>query len=298
MYTLITSIVIITSILVYIDASNHNIGKIPNVHGFWNMSAMGWFLSCLGLWIIAFPAYLFKRSELLAKAFEQPKQPGKIANFIALCLSAAGVIYIAISVIVLFFSQSVNDTTTENVSVPRATTVVQPTKITAEDMYAAKVRAAQSLHDVLPLIRPAMTDHQGNEISVSAAGLAMWMLNQPSNKLWAELNAMQDFSRKDVVKDISLYRGEKLCNRGSIIQILTDRSAGKPVYYGVLDVGVLNLNRFVAVGSSAGIVEGSAARFCGIIIGTHNYSNSLGGMIDAVEVVGLFDIPQNSRDDE
>jgi len=57
---------------VYLDATSHKIGKPPSGRGLFNMSAGGWAVACLLLWIIAFPAYLIKRKALIAKAAAEP----------------------------------------------------------------------------------------------------------------------------------------------------------------------------------------------------------------------------------
>ncbi len=59
MYTLVFIMVIGTSIWVLVDASQRKLGK--------GESAIVWFISCLLLWIIAFPWYLGKRSTYPSK---------------------------------------------------------------------------------------------------------------------------------------------------------------------------------------------------------------------------------------
>jgi len=69
---IITIIISISAVLVYIDATNHNIGKIPGQKGFFNMSAGAWASVTLLLWIAGFPLYLIKRNSLIAAAQEAP----------------------------------------------------------------------------------------------------------------------------------------------------------------------------------------------------------------------------------
>ena len=54
--------VIVTSIWVYIDAKAIGVQK-GQISGIANMGPVGWLFACLGIWIIAFPIYLAKRSE-------------------------------------------------------------------------------------------------------------------------------------------------------------------------------------------------------------------------------------------
>jgi hypothetical protein len=67
MEAVVLLVVIGTSIWVAIDASNIGARK-GLVKGIANMGPASWFLCCLLLWIITFPVYLAKRSEIKAAA--------------------------------------------------------------------------------------------------------------------------------------------------------------------------------------------------------------------------------------
>ena len=73
-YDLIALILITSSTWVYLDASGKEIGKHSDQKGFFNMSAGGWGASVLLFWLLAFPAYLVKRSDLIAEAQKHPVQ--------------------------------------------------------------------------------------------------------------------------------------------------------------------------------------------------------------------------------
>lgn len=60
---------------VYYDATKNKIGKIPRAKGFFNIQAGMWGVATLLLWILVFPAYLIKRSGLLEKTKQHPKEP-------------------------------------------------------------------------------------------------------------------------------------------------------------------------------------------------------------------------------
>lgn len=60
---LIFLIVIVTSIWVFFDAKKIGVKK-GQLKGVCNMGPGGWLAVCLFLWIIGFPMYLIKRSEL------------------------------------------------------------------------------------------------------------------------------------------------------------------------------------------------------------------------------------------
>lgn len=64
-----------SAFFVYYDASKNKIGKIQGEKGFFNMSAGGWALAALWIWIIAFPVYFIKRAKLIQKAQDNPKEP-------------------------------------------------------------------------------------------------------------------------------------------------------------------------------------------------------------------------------
>ncbi len=54
-----------TSIWAYFDANSIGVKK-GQLKGLADLSPVGWFFSCLLLWIIAFPLYLVKRTEYIA----------------------------------------------------------------------------------------------------------------------------------------------------------------------------------------------------------------------------------------
>lgn len=60
-------LILTTSVWVLIDASVLGVRK-GLVKGFFDMGPVGWFLVCLLLWIIGFPAYLAMRGKLKAAA--------------------------------------------------------------------------------------------------------------------------------------------------------------------------------------------------------------------------------------
>lgn len=138
---------------------------------------------------------------------------------------------------------------------------------------------------------PLMGNHHGDEPSAAAAALSIDLLRFPPSEVWTALEAVPDNSRAEIMKEASPYLGKKLCVRGVVVQIFGDRSAGKPIWYGVLSTS--GIVRFVAVGSSQGIVENTPARFCGFVTGLHGYDTQLGGSTVGVEAVGVFDLAAN-----
>jgi hypothetical protein len=79
-------VIIGTSIWVAIDASNIG-ARRGLVKGLANMGPAGWFFCCLLLWIIGFPVYLAKRSEIkaafaaLSVSVSTPSNVGQVAQY-------------------------------------------------------------------------------------------------------------------------------------------------------------------------------------------------------------------------
>jgi hypothetical protein len=69
--TLIVLVVSASSVWVYLDATKHKIGKIPD-GGPFNSSAGLWGTATLLLWIIVLPMYLIKRRKMIERAQEHP----------------------------------------------------------------------------------------------------------------------------------------------------------------------------------------------------------------------------------
>lgn len=74
---IITLVVAISAVWVYLDATNHRIGKVPDAGGLFNMSAEAWGIATLFLWVVAFPAYLIKRNTLKQRAKSHPVTPSR-----------------------------------------------------------------------------------------------------------------------------------------------------------------------------------------------------------------------------
>lgn len=70
-----------TSIWVFIDARNIGVKK-GLITGIANMSPVMWLISCLFLWIIAFPIYLIKRPELKRAASADGADNGSVNGMV------------------------------------------------------------------------------------------------------------------------------------------------------------------------------------------------------------------------
>ena len=71
MNSILVAVIGVSSVWVYLDASKHRIGKLGG-KGFFNLSAGGWGVVTMMLWIVGFPSYLIKRSGLKATAEDMP----------------------------------------------------------------------------------------------------------------------------------------------------------------------------------------------------------------------------------
>ena len=118
---------------------------------------------------------------------------------------------------------------------------------------------------------------------------------------WAAMNmtladvqvAKNETSLKKVLKDSDAERGRRLCLRGSVTQIEKVNTGTGAIFGGLLRTGDWDMVSFMAARSTGELVEGSRARFCGVVTGRYSYSNAGGGTTHAVHLVGVFDLPEN-----
>lgn len=160
-----------------------------------------------------------------------------------------------------------------------------------EPTLAEKLAAETRVSSAVALLQPMMTDTV-NEMSPGAAALALW---SAKNLTWADLQTVPETKRSMVMKDPEAERGKRLCSTGTINEIQVDRTGGSPVYVGGMLTPGYDSVRFMAVGSTGALVENSGARLCGVVSGRFSYSNAAGGTTHAVQVVGMFDLPENKR---
>ena len=93
----LTLLIVVSWVWVYFDATRNKIGKVGDDIGIFNMHAGAWAIATIGLWIIAFPAYLIKRKSLIEKAKLNPVEPvGRQIKLVALDAAAFGVVVLII----------------------------------------------------------------------------------------------------------------------------------------------------------------------------------------------------------
>ena len=152
--------------------------------------------------------------------------------------------------------------------------------------------AIQTLPDAIAHLKPEMTDTT-NDVSPGAVLLATWAA---AHLHWSDIAVGRNETSFALVrKDSDAARGKRMCVRGEIVQIEKQELGDKTAFNGLLLSGDAEILSFLAVGSTGDLVEQSWARFCGVVIGTYDYSNSAGGEGHAVSTVGMFDLPENRK---
>lgn len=151
---------------------------------------------------------------------------------------------------------------------------------------AEVVAEAKTLDDALDVATALMSDTT-NEHSMGLYLLASW---SSKHMTWADVGvAKNETSTALVQKDSDAARGKRMCVSGEIIQI----SKTGDLFSGLLITSSYSIVSFFAVGSTGELVAQSHARFCGVVTGRFDYSNSGGGTGHAVDMVGMFNLPEN-----
>jgi hypothetical protein len=170
---------------------------------------------------------------------------------------------------------------------PSASATATPSAAPTVDPRDA-VKKIPTLAEALVAIKPKMSDTEG-DISEGTVLLASWGSDR---MLWADVAPKMDETSVPLVKkDPDEERGKRMCFAGFIVQI---EKAGK-AYSGLL-MGPPPLRQiiaFYAVRSTGDLVEHKDARLCGFVIGKYDYKNSGGGSSHAIQMVGMFDLPEN-----
>jgi hypothetical protein len=141
--------------------------------------------------------------------------------------------------------------------------------------------------------RPTMEDVGDGSISPGTLELVLWAA---SSLRWSDIapGSGAETSIRLVMKDSDAARGKRLCSRGRIIQIQKEKGTDPPVFSGILVTSSYDLVHFYAVGSTGELVEKDRARICGVVTGRYSYPNAGGGTGHAVDVVGMFELPENT----
>jgi hypothetical protein len=109
---------------------------------------------------------------------------------------------------------------------------------------------------------------------------------------WSDVDISADeTSFGKIKKDVNSERGKRMCWSGSIVQIQKVQDLN--VFYGLLSTSRGALISYRAARSTGELVGNSRARFCGFVTGLFDYSNSGGGTGHAIDMVGIFKLPEN-----
>ena len=148
----------------------------------------------------------------------------------------------------------------------------------------------KTLADAIASNRGSMGDTV-NTFSDGAQGLVYWGSERIE---WKDLVAVQKTKPGRVFKDSDEELGKLICTSGMIIEIAAAEMSDQ-VYVGELVNDSGDIFRFIALRSTGDLVQQSNARFCGIVTGKVDYANSMGGETHAIQLVGMFDLPENHK---
>lgn len=165
----------------------------------------------------------------------------------------------------------------------------EPPKKTSDELMNEQETATAAFAFAKPLMSDVTIDAKKNEGGVLFARWAS------AHLAWTDVYVANDETsfgkiRKDSEEEI----GKRMCISGSIIQIeVVKLDVGKKVSVGLLMSNGGNIYHFVNALSSGEIVQNKYARTCGFVVGAYSYANSGGGTSHGVDLVGIFDLPEN-----
>lgn len=91
---ILVSLIALSAVWVYLDATSTGIGKVPGAKSLFNISAGAWATLTLLFWIVGFPAYLMKRRALIERAKQTPVEiSGRVGK--TAVLAFAGALWVA-----------------------------------------------------------------------------------------------------------------------------------------------------------------------------------------------------------
>jgi hypothetical protein len=131
-----------------------------------------------------------------------------------------------------------------------------------------------------------MTD-RGSNLSLGSALLAVWA---QAHLQFSDVNLPNDeTSLERVQKNPGAERGRRLCAKGEIIRM----DEPEQTRWGNVNHGLLIERKipvyFMAVRGTGKLTKNTPARFCGVVTGTFDAP----GTHDAIQIVGMFDLPEN-----
>jgi hypothetical protein len=171
----------------------------------------------------------------------------------------------------------------------------QPVVAKAETEIAKRTAAvvgSGTYADAMRLASPLFADAV-NDVNPGAVMLAMWFSEHGS--LTDVAVSTDETSVRKARKDTDAERGKRLCARGRVVQIEKESVAGIAIWTGNIMTGNMDFVNFMAGGSTGELVQNDYGRLCGVVIGEYAFSNVSGGQTRSIQVVGMFDLPENRR---
>ena len=178
--------------------------------------------------------------------------------------------------------------TKEDAAPPAVAAVAAP--VAPAETPFQKLSKLQTYDEAVAFTKPMMEDSV-NKMDDGTALLALWAAK---NLQWRDVAvAKNETTFAAAMKDPDEARGKRLCVSGSLVQIEVEKTKMGKVFSGLLHDYSGHLYNFSAVRSTGDLVARSQARLCGVVTGKYDYANSGGGMGHAINVVGVFDLPEN-----
>jgi hypothetical protein len=173
---------------------------------------------------------------------------------------------------------------------PPLAATAAPVLAAPEKSVDEKVAESVTLPAALAFARPEMADSL-NRLDHGTLMLAVWSAR---HLRWSDVTvAPNETSFGAAMKDPDEARGRRMCVSGALIEIEIVKTTLGKLWDGLFQDYAQNLYKFSAAGSSGELVAESPMRFCGIVTGKYDYSNSGGGTGHAIKIVGMFDLPAN-----
>ncbi|MGZ6092450.1 MAG: hypothetical protein ACXWUG_10545 [Polyangiales bacterium] len=176
--------------------------------------------------------------------------------------------------------------------VEKAKAALPPEK-TPDELMDQAGNAKQAFDQAKPLMSDVSIDSTTNK---GAILFSRWASTHLS---WKDVFVDKDETTFGKIrKDSEEELGKRMCVSGMIVQIeVLKLDTGKKVAVGLLMSNGQNIYHFANAGSSGEIVQKKYARMCGFVMGNYSYANSGGGTSHGVDLVGMFDLPENKPKD-
>lgn len=95
---IVAAISVAAAFWMYVDATNHGVGKDPKKPSFWTLSAGGWATWGLCFWPLGVPVYLIRRASLIDQAKKHPVVPSsKTRSLVFLSVASAALLLFNLS---------------------------------------------------------------------------------------------------------------------------------------------------------------------------------------------------------